>query len=450
MLMPNSAAGSVTYRDAAADRMTPLADLPKTRREIDRIQSERKKHAVAQARRAPFFNGKFDRVNLDRLDDPGEWHKIPILDKETLRKLDDREFYKSFCLTPDDGVAEFWRSGGSTGTPLFYPRSYDDIAAAMIGFARVYDCTHCRRGGRAHVSFPLGIHPVGQMLARAAAARGIAVNWAGSGTTTPSVLQLELIDRLQPTIWMGMSSYGLHLANLAEARGLDLGSRSVETVLCSAEPMSDAKRDKLSLHWGALVRDTFGMTEAGMMGAEDAAGRGFRIWTDMFFIEVLDPVTHAPVPENAVGTLVVTPLWTNHVTPFLRWSSGDLVTWQCGDDDSGPFSVFPLIKHTQRTSGFFKVRGVNINHADFEDFIFRNVDIGDFKAELITERDLDILVLSIEVRRGVDPATAGERLKTAVREKFGLAPNVVLMQSGSLAKEFEASVKVPRFADRRG
>ena len=147
-------------------------------------------------------------------------------------QLDDREFYDDFCLPPaDDGVAEFWRSGGSTGAPLFYPRSYDDIVAAMTGFARVYDCTGCRRGGRAHLSFPLGIHPVGQMLARAAAAAGIAVNWAGSGTTTPSALQLELIGRLQPTIWMGMSSYGLHLANLAEARGLDLGARSVETLI---------------------------------------------------------------------------------------------------------------------------------------------------------------------------------------------------------------------------
>jgi phenylacetate-CoA ligase len=160
------------------------------------------------------------------------------LDKETLRKLEDRAFYEQFCLTPEDGIAEYWRSGGATGTPLFYPRSYEDIAAAMVGFARIFDCTRCRRGGRAHVSFPLGIHPVGQMLARAASTRGIAVNWAGSGTTTPSAMQLELIDRLRPTIWMGMSSYGLHLANLAEVRGLDLAARSIETVLCSAEPLS--------------------------------------------------------------------------------------------------------------------------------------------------------------------------------------------------------------------
>ncbi|MGO9046638.1 MAG: phenylacetate--CoA ligase family protein [Xanthobacteraceae bacterium] len=429
--------------------MTPLVDLPKSRTEIERIQSERKKHALAKARRAPFYKGKLDHVNAGRLDDPDEWRKIPILDKETLRKLDDQKFYQDFCVPSGDGIAEYWRSGGATGTPLFYPRSYDDIAAAMIGFARIYDCTSCRRGGRAHVSFPLGIHPVGQMLARAAGTRGIAVNWAGSGATTPSALQLELIDRLRPTIWMGMSSYGLHLANLAEARGLDLAARSIETLLCSAEPLSDAKREKLARQWGARVRDTFGMTEAGMMGAEDEAGRGFRIWTDMFLIEVLDPDTHDPVKEGAVGALVVTPLWTNNITPFLRWSSGDLVTWQRGDDGSGPFSVFPLVKHAHRTSGFFKIRGINVNHADFEDFIFRNMEISDFKAELVTERDLDTMLLSIEVRRGVDPVAAAERLKSAVHDQFELTPRIVVVETGGLAKEFEASVKMPRFSDRR-
>jgi phenylacetate-CoA ligase len=426
-----------------------LAELPRTRADIGRIQSARKLRAVEQATRAPFYKGKLDHIRLDRLDDVEEWAKIPILDKDMLRGLDDRQFYSEFCLPSSDGIAEYWRSGGVTGAPLFYPRSPEDIAAAMVGFARIYDCTRCLPGGKVHVSFPLGIHPVGQMLARAAQTRGLGVNWAGSGTSTPSVMQLELIERLKPTIWMGMSSYGLHLANLAEARGLDLAKGSVETVLCSAEPLSDAKREKLARHWGAQVRDTFGMTEAGMMAAEDQSGRGFRVWTDMFLVEVLDPETHVPVREGAVGCLVVTPLWTNNITPFLRWSSGDLVTWQRGDDDSGPFSVFPLVKHAHRTSGFFKIRGVNLNHAEFEDFIFRNRDVGDFKAELVSDKDLGVLLLSIEVRRGVDPLAACEMLQAAVRDNFGMTPRVVVLETGTLAREFETSVKMPRFADRR-
>ena len=239
----------------------------------------------------------------------------------------------------------------STGMPLFYPRSLRRHRS-RDGRLRAHLRLHQLPARRPLAHVVSARHPSGRSDASRAPlqTRGIAVNWAGSGTTTPSAMQIELIDRLRPTVWMGMSSYGLHLANLAETRGLDLAACSVETVLCSAEPLSDAKRDKLCRHWGAQVRDTFGMTEAGHDGSGGRGpDRGFRIWTDMFFVEVLDPETFAPVNEGAVGCLVVTPLWTNNVTPFLRWNSGDLVTWQRGDDDSGPFSVFPLVKHAHRT-----------------------------------------------------------------------------------------------------
>jgi phenylacetate-CoA ligase len=426
----------------------PLA-LPESRREIAAIQSARKRVALEQARRAPFYRGKLDGVDATRLDDPDEWRRIPILDKEMLRGLSDTAFYESFCLAPADGIAEFWRSGGATGKPLFYPRSFTDIRYGVLSFARTFDCIGCKAGARVHDSFPLGIHPVGHVFARAAQTRGIAVNWAGAGTTTPSPIQLELVQRLRPSVWMGMSSYGLHLASLADAQGLDLASGSVETVICSAEPLSDAKREKLGRAWGARVRDTFGMTEAGMMGAEDEALGGFRIWTDMYFIEVVHPETHAPVAEGEVGSLVVTPLWTNNVTPFLRWLSGDLVTYREADDGAGPFSVFPLLKHAHRTTGFFKVRGVNVNHSEFEDFIFRDRAVTDFKCEVVNERDLDVLRVSVEFARGAD-ATAGARaLADAVKRTFEVTPEVVVLATGTLAREFESSVKAPRFADRR-
>ena len=90
----------------------PLA-LPKSRAEISRIQSERKRAAVEQAKRAPYFRGKLDHVRLDRLDDPDEWRKIPILDKDMLRGVPDAQFYTEFCVAPADGIAEYWRSGGS-------------------------------------------------------------------------------------------------------------------------------------------------------------------------------------------------------------------------------------------------------------------------------------------------------------------------------------------------
>ena len=429
--------------------------LPKSRAEIRRLQSERKRAAVERATRSPFWKKRLPSVNLEKLDDPEVWRKIPILDKDTLRGLSDAQFYGEFCHAEHDGIAEYWRSGGVTGQPLFYPRSFRDIEVGLESFARTFDCAGAGRGERAHISFPLGIHPVGQIYLRCATSRGITVNWAGAGTSTPSPLQLELIQRLKPTIWLGMSSYALHLANLAEARGVELNS--IKKIMTSAEPVSQAKRDKIERSFGAKLTDNFGMTEAGMMGSEwkeDESGLGFRIWTDLYLIEVLDPKSLDPVKEGEVGTLVVTALQTNNVTPFLRWSSGDLVTYGEADDErdgkkAGPFSVFPRIKHAHRTAGFFKVRGINIGHQDLEDFMFRHVEIGDFRAEVLNEGGNDILRLSIEIRRGADRESFANALSGKIKAAFELAPQVVVLETGTLAREFEANVKAVRFVDRR-
>ena len=212
-------------------------NLPRSRSEIRRIQSQRKRKAIEQALLSPFWKPKLQHVAMDRLDDWDEWSRIPILDKETLRGLSDGQFYNEFCIQPPEGIQEYWRSGGVTGAPLFYPRSFRDMEYGLLSFARAYDCAGATRGDRAHISFPMGIHPVGQVFSRSASSRGITVNWAGSGTSTPSALQLELIQRLKPTIWLGMSSYALHLANLAEARGIDLREQGLRQVVTSAEPM---------------------------------------------------------------------------------------------------------------------------------------------------------------------------------------------------------------------
>ena len=427
--------------------------FPKNRIEIKKIQSARKRVAVEQALRSVFWKKRLSqKINLDKLDDPDVWRRIPILDKDTLRAMTDAQFYREFCIESPEGIQEYWRSGGVTGAPLFYPRSFRDMEYGLLSFARTYDCAGAVRGDRAHVSFPMGIHPVGQVFSRCAASRGITVNWAGSGASTPSALQLELIQRLKPTVWLGMSSYALHLANLAEARGIDLKDSGVKSIMTSAEPVSQAKRDKIERTWGAKLTDNFGMTEAGMMGGEsrdDAPGSGFRIWSDMYCIEVLDPATFVPVKEGEVGTLVVTSLWTNNVTPFLRWSSGDLVTYAEADDGAGPFSVFPLVKHAHRTAGFFKVRGVNLGHQDLEDFMFRHAEIGDFRAEAVNEGDNDLLRLSVELRRGTNVDAFSASLIQKMKETFELAPRIVVLDTGTLAKEFEANIKAARFVDRR-
>ena len=183
-----------------------------------------------------------------------------------------------------------------------------------------------------------------------------------------------------------MGSYGLHLANLAEAHGFDLANGSVRQIIVAAEPLSPAKRQKLERAWGAEVSDQFGMTEGALISVQSPKRDGLHVWSDLFYCEVVDEKTGEPVPEGEVGTLAMTALFNNNVTPFLRWNSGDLISMTSQGHGDGPWSMFPVMQHARRTVGFFKVRGVNINHNELEDLMFYNANVQDFKAEVIASR----------------------------------------------------------------
>jgi len=423
--------------------------LPESRREIAEIQRARKPLAVENAKRAKYYRGRLDRIDTGRLDDPEEWAKIPIVDKEILRDIGVENFEDQFCIAPRGEIAEYWRSGGATGVPLYYPRTHADMEYSYLQLCRCWAIAGARDGDLCHMSFPLGVHPAGQLWARTANQSGVGVIWAGSGAGTPSQVQLDLILSLRPTIWMGMPSYGLHLANLADNQGVDLAGHTVERILVGAEALSDAKREKLERAWGAEVNDLFGMTEIGILGADSRHHEGFHVWTDQAVFEVVDETTGLPVAEGEPGLMVITPLFVNNATPFLRWSSGDIVRMYENSSLDGPFSVFPVMRHAHRTVGFFKVRGININHAEFEDFIFRILEINDFQVELRNDGGPDIFRVAVEVRRGSDAGAVAEGLAGKVRETFEVRPEIALLETGTLARAFESSVKAPRFVARR-
>jgi len=424
---------------------------PSSREEIARLQTARKRRAVENAMRAPFFRDRLKGIDLDRLDRPDVWSKIPLLTKDQLRQIPIEQFHHQFCVAPRSDVVEYWRSGGVTGRPLFYPRSAEDMEYSIMCFRRAFAVVGATPEDLVHVSFPLGIHPVAHLYARAAEDLGIGTVWCGSGSNTPSITQLELIRDLKPTIWAGMGSYGLHLANLAEAQGFDLANSSVKKIIVAAEPLSPAKRQKLERAWGAVVSDQFGMTEGALISVQSLGHEGLHVWSDLFLCEVVDEETGEPVAEGEVGTLAMTALFNNNVTPFLRWNSGDLISMRSEGHGDGPWSLFPVMQHARRTVGFFKVRGVNINHNELEDLMFYNQSVQDFKAEVVSsDSGLDVLRLLVEPRRGIDQKQLSGQLSAGVQKTFEVSPEIAFLEVGTLGKEFETSIKAARFVDKRG
>ena len=171
---------------------------PASLQELERVQRERKEVALERARQSPFLR---KRIPQGRAEDI--WHKIPLLTKEELRQIPPERFHDEFCIQPRTKVVEYWRSGGATGRPLFYPRSAEDMEHGLRAFARAWALIGAVPDDCAHISFPLGVHPVAHLYARTAINHGIGTVWCGAGTNTPSETQLELIDHLKPTIWLG-------------------------------------------------------------------------------------------------------------------------------------------------------------------------------------------------------------------------------------------------------
>ena len=107
------------------------------------------------------------------------------------------------------------------------------------------------------------------------------------------------------------------------------------------------------------------------------------------------------------------------------------------------------MRHTHRTAGFFKVRGINLAHAELEDFLFSMTTVNDFKAEAMASEGLDYLRLSVEFARDADGQGAAADLSAAFKSRFELTPELEVLAPGTLATEFERAVKAPRFVDRR-
>ena len=203
--------------------------------------------------------------------------KIPLLTKEDLRKIAPKDFHAQF-IQPQAAVVEYWRSGGSTGRPLFYPRSAEDIEHSLLCFRRGLAVTGATCDDLVHISFPLGIHPVAHLYARAAEQCGIGTVWCGAGTNTASTCSCSSSTSFGPPsgpAWRATATW-----RSRRSEGFDLAKGSVTKIVVAAEPLSKAKRAKLERMWGAEVFDQFGMTEGALMACEGAARTGSHLWSD--------------------------------------------------------------------------------------------------------------------------------------------------------------------------
>ncbi len=409
--------------------------------------------AFANAWRSPFFRSRLLEAGIaeGQVPDLERFRRIRPTTKDDLRALTGEQFRREVVIAGPADVATVWRSGGVTGRPLFYPRARADYRVILESFTRVLDMVGVGAGDLMLNSFPLGTHPLGHMFCYAAQALGVGCIAAGSGASTPTEVQVQLLFDCRPSVFAGLASHLMHIGHVAEARGLVLRRAGVKVVLSSGEALTPAKRARIETAWGARLLNAYGMSECSMMGAECEARDGFHLWADMFLVEILDADRDwAPVPEGEPGTVVVTPLHNSHATPFLRWVSGDIASLHAACACAGPYGAFPRLRLAGRTEGFSKVKGVNVDHQELQDVLLRVDAVADFSVWVEEVDGRDRLRIEVELAPGADREAAAALVTERVRAAFEIRPVVEPLERGTVARRLEGADKQVRFRDLRG
>jgi phenylacetate-coenzyme A ligase PaaK-like adenylate-forming protein len=102
------------------------------------------------------------------------------------------------------------------------------------------------------------------------------------------------------------------------------GSASgIDSVLLSAEYVSDESVSAIETNWRCTVYEHYGMTEMGLGCAMMCANRdGYHIREADLYVEIIDPDSGRPLPDGETGEVVFTTL-TREAHPLIRYRTGD-------------------------------------------------------------------------------------------------------------------------------
>lgn len=311
--------------DAWAGHRMGLGHSP-SRVEINAYKLDRLNAIVAHARAAsPFYRSRSDWPDDTRLDSLSDVARLPLTGTDDLARSS-----PTLIALPLRDAARLATvpTSGTTGRTKRVAFTEADLESTVDYFANGM-ATLVRPGQRVGVAFP-SITPdsVGDLLIRGLSRLGaepLALPVDGSIDDFIAALRSA-----RPSAIAGMP---VTLGAAARRSASDGGPPiDISTALVSADTPSHSLALALGSLWGCEIFEHWGMTEIGYGGALACeAHDGLHVRETDLLVEIIDPVTLAPLPNGSSGEIVVTTL-TRMGQPFIRYRTGDhgaIVERQC-------------------------------------------------------------------------------------------------------------------------
>lgn len=239
--------------------------------------------------------------DLQTLDD---LRHFPFTVKDDLRAAYPFDMF----AVPREQVLRIHASSGSTGaaTVVGYTRGdldiWDDVMARSLMTAGA------RPGDIFHNGLGYGLFTGGLGFHGGATRLGMTVVPMSGGNTER---QVELIRDFGAQVLGATPSYALHIAEVADAQGIDLRGGSLRIGTFGAEPWTEEMRQNIEAALGIQAMDFYGLSEIigpGVAVECTVARKGMHGWEDHFLFEVINSETGEAVATGETGELVITTL----------------------------------------------------------------------------------------------------------------------------------------------
>ena len=371
------------------------------------------------AMRAPAIARLLDGVDPEAVTDRGTLAALPVIRKPELMAMQS-ESPPFGGLTPGT-VADYANVFASPG-PIFEPspRRADPFRMARALFA-----AGVRKGDLVHNTFSYHFTPAGAMLESGARAIGCTVFPAGVGQTE---LQVQVITRLRPNVYVGTPSFLNILLDKAVELGEDVSS--IERGLVSGEALPPSLRTAIGER-GISVLQCYAVADVGLIAYESPALEGMII-DEGAILEIVRPGTGDPVAEGEVGEVVVTPL--NPDYPLVRFATGDLSAVMPGASPCGRTNT-RIRGWMGRADQTTKVRGMFVHPSQVAEVVRRHAEIVRARLVVTSVDNHDVMTLRCESETETGNAGIGDAIAATVRDVCKLRGEIEIVTPGSLAND---------------
>ena len=404
---------------------------------LTRLQGDRLRLLLAEILpRNRFYARKLAEAGVAVSDvaTPADLSRLPFTTKaELLADQANDPPYGQILTYPRARYCRFHQTSGTHARRLYWldtPESWNWILACWEKIFRIVGlCPEDR------LFFPFSFGPfLGFWAAFDAAARLGYLCLPGGGMS--SVARLHFLLEHQVTVLFCTPTYALHLAEVAQQHGLDLGRSAVKALIVAGEPGGGipATRRQMETAWHARVFDHSGMTEIGSLGIECPENpAGLHLLETECLAEVIDPMTGMPVPPGQAGELVLTNLgrWGS---PLLRYRTGDLVRVDPRLCPCGRTWIRLEGGILGRTDDMIHLRGNNVYPSALEEVIRRFTEVAEYRVQVDQSESLPALQIEIEPLPSVSPNGLAERIRQAIRDEMLFRAEVTTVPTGTLPR----------------